>query len=479
MSALYYEKDGSLYVDENCRYIMLVYTDAKNNNNKFYELRLDNNKVHAAWGRVGNSKSTSEYHGGFSDFKKKANEKFKKGYKPVEIESGLNDVVNVNKSLSKTSLLEHAIAEITYKPVKNTRDYGDKHKSVVEDLIKMLVESNRHEIQNKSGNQIEIDDNGLVKTVLGVLISEHSINKAMVLLEELKHLSNNSDDFINKLNEYLALIPQKVNNHRGWHLDFFNSRNTFEKQYDFLEQLLSSVKTQKELLENASKQQVKENQKNEEVLFERKLKLVTDKKIIDYVNDLFESNKSKNHSSSHLKLKRVFEICYVDENQNIKHNNNPEFDKIKDKLGNMHTYWHGTRKFNILSILKNGLIIPKSNAFNCTGRMFGDGVYFSHQSTKALNYSYGYWDGGAKDNNCFMFLADVVMGKVFDADNHKNIEQEKGKRKVYPVKGYDSTHAKGNANNLIHGGSVSRLSNDEMIVYDLNQINLRYLCEFE
>ena len=41
--------------------------------------------------------------------------------------------------------------------------------------------------------------------------------------------------------------------------------------------------------------------------------------------------------------------------------------------------------------------VPPANASHCTGRMFGNGVYFSDQSTKALNYAYGYWGGGDRD----------------------------------------------------------------------------------
>ena len=119
--------------------------------------------------------------------------------------------------------------------------------------------------------------------------------------------------------------------------------------------------------------------------------------------------------------------------------------------------------------------------------MFGDGVYFSSQSTKSLNYSQGYWDRNSHsiDNNCFMFLADVIMGKVFEA-SHKQAKEdyENGKlgnkrSGIYPIKGYDSVIARGGVKNVIHYGGISHLQNDEMIVFNLEQIKLKYLCEFE
>jgi poly [ADP-ribose] polymerase 2/3/4 len=91
--------------------------------------------------------------------------------------------------------------------------------------------------------------------------------------------------------------------------------------------------------------------------------------------------------------------------------------------------------------------------------MYGDGLYFSDQSTKALNYSHGYW-GGSQDNKCFMFLADVAMGKEHLAS--------RGFGASYPVAGYDSTFAKGG----------TAVMNNEMIVYKTAQAKLKYLVEF-
>ena len=92
--------------------------------------------------------------------------------------------------------------------------------------------------------------------------------------------------------------------------------------------------------------------------------------------------------------------------------------------------------------------------------MFGDGLYFSDQATKSLNYSYGYWDGGAKDDHCFMFLADVAMGKTYTPTRTWG---------NLPHAGHDSTFAK---------AGVSGVANNEMIVYRTGQANLRYLIEF-
>ena len=88
------------------------------------------------------------------------------------------------------------------------------------------------------------------------------------------------------------------------------------------------------------------------------------------------------------------------------------------------------------------------------------GIYGSDQSTKSLNYAQGYWSKGAKDNNCFMFVMDMAMGKEYIPS---------GPSQNLPKPGYDSTYAV---------GGKSGVMNNEMIVYNINQVNLKYLIEF-
>jgi poly [ADP-ribose] polymerase len=137
------------------------------------------------------------------------------------------------------------------------------------------------------------------------------------------------------------------------------------------------------------------------------------------------------------------------------------FQKDGAKLKNIWELWHGTRASNLLSILKAGLIIPPSNAPNVTARMYGNGIYASDQSTKALNYAFGAWGSGARDNNCFMFLLQMAMG------NHYTPRGSFSGNKA-PL-GYDSTFAKANQ---------SGVYNNEMIVYRTSQVDLNYLIEF-
>ena len=135
------------------------------------------------------------------------------------------------------------------------------------------------------------------------------------------------------------------------------------------------------------------------------------------------------------------------------------FEAYGAKLTDIRQLWHGTKASNLLSILRQGLIIPSSGSSHCTGRMYGDGVYASSVSTKALNYATNFWGSGGDTSRTFMFLVDMAMGKVYTTDSGW---------KSHPVSGYDSTWAK----------AGYALRNDEMIVYRLDQTNLVFLVEF-
>jgi poly [ADP-ribose] polymerase 2/3/4 len=141
---------------------------------------------------------------------------------------------------------------------------------------------------------------------------------------------------------------------------------------------------------------------------------------------------------------------------------NQAFDKKATEIGNVKLHWHGTRASNLLSILKQGLIIPPVNAVQCTGRMFGNGIYGSEQSTKALNYATNYWNqSGDSHQRVYMLLCEFAMGKEYHIKNNHSGS--------LPMAGYDSTYVKPGFFNVI---------NQESIVYDTAQVKIKYLCEF-
>lgn len=129
--------------------------------------------------------------------------------------------------------------------------------------------------------------------------------------------------------------------------------------------------------------------------------------------------------------------------------------------------FHGTRSVNVLGILNSGLKLPKylSNvAIN--GAMYGPGTYFADDWKKSAGYCSlrnSYWAaGGGKVSNrsAFIFITDVVMGVPYIP---------RGTCTSVP-NGYNSIFAQ---------GGRSGVANNEIIVFNENANQLRYLVEFD
>lgn len=415
---------------------MFVKTDVDCNNNKYWEAILyDNDTVIFNWGRVGQSPQTTTKSGGNRLFESKIREKLNKGYTETNI---------ISKTVS--SIPTNSISEVAKKQI-------NYNSPIVEQLIERLAQENKHQILEFSGGNIQINDNGIVTTPLGV-IGLDSLDKAKDKLNNIIKFVKNTDferdEFKKLLNEYLMLVPQKVPSQKGWHKYFIRDHNDIIKQTDFLNRLESSVNIAQSQIDSTIQDQAEIKK-----IFDLQIKILDNNKEIEYIKNKFFKTLNTGHTASCLKPINFYEV----EIKFMKE----RFDRyVKEKkLDNIWLLWHGTRTYNLLSILKMGLIIPKGGSFHITGRMFGDGLYFSDQSTKSLNYSMGYWDRRNYDYNCFMFMADVAMGKYYTPKTYNC---------KLPREGYDSTFAKAHE---------SGVQNNEMIVYKLDQVNLKYLIEFK
>lgn len=426
------------------RYIMLIQTNADANHNKFYEVSMgDDGHVLARWGRVGAKGQSGSKGQGERAFDAAVRAKTSTGYKKVEIA-----VTEAGSNKPQSSLAELAKRDVL----------GAQSNPALEALIERLVALNRHQLLAASGGQIQIVD-GQIKTPLG-LITLHSVNEARHLLDELQQQvarQKTGSRYTEVLNEYLMKVPQRIPARRGWDQDFFSEFTSFTRQNDLLDQLEGSIK----LAEKAPPPKVAEAAALPP-MFGYHLAVCEDKKVFAKIEKFYKSSINGMHVSSRLSLKRIFVLDNAAAEQAF--NDKVQAMDARGKPGsNVQQYWHGTRAHNVLSIFKGGLIIPRQGgSIAITGRMFGDGLYFSDQSSKSLNYAYGYWDHQGYDNNCYMFLCDVAMGKHYTPRSPGNGDRRKD--------GYDSCFAKAN---------TSAVRNNEMIVYDTAQARLRYLCEFD
>lgn len=417
-------------------------TNLGNNNNKFWNVTLyDDGTVTSVWGRQGKTSQSKTWHGvGRSWMEKKIREKEKKGYRE-------NLTVEGSGTVTAKTVANANLKDIARKQIKHTNP-------LVANLIDYFVKVNAHNIMSATGGKIQFDTSSATfKTTQGIVIPEQ-IDRARVLLSDLSDMvavQNWCDpDFEEALNEYLSLIPRDFGMKRMSPEDILPDENECMKENDLLDGLAASFAGVV-----APKKKTAAKKKTAPKVFEMDLFKVVDKKVIAKISKFFEKSKKRGHHGVYdMHVKDVYAMKIT--TMKI------AFDGVSGKLGNVMQLWHGTKASNLLSIFRQGLVIPPSSSPHCTGRMYGNGVYFSSISTKALNYATNFWGGSGSTDRTFMFLADVAMGKPYMAGS--------GWGSHYPMSGTNSTWAKGGSSGVI---------NDEMIVYKLNQANLVYLVEFE
>lgn len=419
------------------------------NNNKFWEYSVfDDNTMTFTYGRIDVTSSTTKPQ---ALDRKKLNTKIREKlndktapYTEIQILAAKQAPVSSSSNLSKEQLKKIAEAEI------------GAGCPIVSSLVKSLAEANRHELIAATGGAMDVDlSTGIISTAMGVITSE-SVDSARIKLAEMSKFVKNKDfdnpSYVKSLGDYLTLVPQRVGSARGWHRYFISDDSGIVKQSSLLDQLDTSVALANQRVIDAAKAPVKKGDKPVQATFEVKMKIVDNPDIIKMVNKLYNDTKQSIHVSHSMKPVRVYEI-------EIPHMAT-SFESDGRNVGNIQMLWHGTRMFNVLSIMKRGLILPKTlSTMQIAGAMFGNGIYFSDQSTKSLNYAVGYWDGGKRDNRCFMFLSDVAMGKSYLPSRPENGQKA----------GFDSCFAVGGKSGVL---------NNEMIVYRTSQANLRYLVEF-
>ena len=422
-------------------------TDLKKNNNKFWKVWFySDGQIETQNGRQGAMGQRRFITAtGRAAYEAKIREKERKGYIENEVVEGSGTI----DTSSNVSVQSANLKTIAQKQIVSTDP-------TVRALVDYLVKVNAHQITKATGGKITYDTStAQFKTAVGV-ISITQVDRAAALLSDLSDMVAEDDydnyDFEDKLNEYLSLIPRDFGRQRHEPQDILPNLATVQQENALLDGLRASFAGVQTSIDTAKKTTKKTKKKKDlPKVFDVKLQEVTDKKIISEIRKLYQATRKSMHRSNDLSVATVYAVDIA--------TMKAAFETYGKRLKDIRKLWHGTKASNLLSILKQGLIIPPSSSSHCTGRMYGDGLYFSSVSTKALNYATDFWGYGGSTDRTFMFLANVAMGKCY-------ITQSGWEN--YPVRGYDSTWAK--AGRALH--------NDEMIVYRTDQANLIYLVEF-
>jgi len=187
---------------------------------------------------------------------------------------------------------------------------------------------------------------------------------------------------------------------------------------------------------------------------------------------------SNTHATTH-----KYSIEIIDMFEINRKNEPPIVKETMKQIGNIHLLWHGSRMTNFCSILKNGLILnPETLGVYITGKMFSSGIYTANAFSKSFNYC----ASDISDNIGALLLCEVALGKPakrLQADYYitkQSLEKEGchstwGAGKSAPsemTKLKDIIVPNGK---LCDTGLSSSLLYDEFVVYDMNQVSLKYL----
>ncbi|XP_072383200.1 poly [ADP-ribose] polymerase-like [Diabrotica undecimpunctata] len=332
----------------------------------------------------------------------------------------------------------------------------------VQDLLKMIFDINA---MQKLMLEFELDTQ---KMPLGKL-SKAQMEKAFGVLSELQTLVSAKADralFIDASNRFFTFIPHSFGLGTPPVMD---NEDIIKKKVEMLNSLLE-LEIAYNLMQTANKG-VDDYYKG----------LNTEIGILDKNSREFriiQDYVKFTHTVTHNQYKLIVEEVYTIKRQGEEERFN--------KFSQMHNHkllWHGSRVTNFAGILSQGLRIAPAEAPN-SGAMFGKGIYFADMVSKSANYCFA----NRLNPIGLALLCDVALGNMYDrldADNIRKLPEGmnscRGLGRTHP----DPNYVQKIGNIVVPTGkgvhqlaaATSSLLYNEYIVYDVAQVNIKYLVK--
>uniref|UniRef100_A0A673I3M8 Poly [ADP-ribose] polymerase n=1 Tax=Sinocyclocheilus rhinocerous TaxID=307959 RepID=A0A673I3M8_9TELE len=465
---------------ENCAHVLdqngkiysatLGLVDIVRGTNSYYKLQLleDDVKkqywVFRSWGRVGTTIGGNKLDK-FYD-KNSAMDNFCSVYEEKTGNAWASS--NFTKYPNKFYPLEIDYGQDEEAVKKLTASAGTKSKldKPIQDLIRLIFDV---ESMKKAMVEFEID---LQKMPLGKL-SKRQIQSAYSLLSEVQQAIADSAAealILDLSNRFYTLIPHDFGMKKP---PLLNNMDYIQQKVQMLDNLLD-IEVAYSLLRGG----VEDNKKDPIDINYEKLKTkieVVDKSSSEaqLIQQYVKNTHAATHNTYTLDVEEIFKIDREGEYQC--------FHPFKE-LHNRQLLWHGSRTTNYAGILSQGLRIAPPEA-PVTGYMFGKGVYFADMVSKSANYCHT----SQADPVGLILLGEVALGNMHELKKASHITKlPKGK---HSVKGLGRTAPDPRAAVSLNGVDVplgkgintniedTSLLYNEYIVYDIAQVNLKYLLK--
>ncbi|XP_040196486.1 protein mono-ADP-ribosyltransferase PARP4 isoform X2 [Rana temporaria] len=165
---------------------------------------------------------------------------------------------------------------------------------------------------------------------------------------------------------------------------------------------------------------------------------------------------NNNHSNEEFQILRVFRVGRLTEASNF-----------RSDLGNVKSLLHASSLRNIVGILSRGLLLPKIivDEFGLDRTDIGNlgsGIYFSDSISTSVKYTEASKFSGER----LLLVCDVALGRTKDVGKRDYSINE-------PPEGFHSLH--GVRSDLLKN---SQFIDDEFVVYNVNQVKIRYVVQF-
>lgn len=341
----------------------------------------------------------------------------------------------------------------------------------VQDIIKLIFDV---DAMKQTMMEFELD---LEKMPLGRL-SKKQLEEAYGVLNDLDKLITEgaaSNAFIGASNKFFSLVPHCFGMNSAPIIDTVEKIQSKREMIDSLLEI--------EVAYSILKDDSKENVKNINPLDSHYEKLKTDMIPLDKKSDEFalirkyvENTHAATHDQYALEIEEVFKVSRQGEKRRY---------KPFKKLHNRQLLWHGSRVTNYAGILSHGLKIAPPEAPS-TGYMFGKGIYFADMVSKSANYCFT----NKHANTGLLLLSEVALGDMHELTKASFIQKlPDGK---YSTKGCGKTIPNPKEFHTCDDGVVvpcgkpitnetlrSDLLYNEYIVYDVAQVNVKYLLKMK
>jgi poly [ADP-ribose] polymerase len=392
-----------------CKLVMVT----EQNNNKFYVMQEKDGMLHIEYGRV--DSSSTKLTKSMSQWASIYREKTKKGYKDVT----------------------HLVTE------KVEEDTEDTIEAVLAKLDSTKVNTFLELMQKYT--------DGLVKNTYSVTyksVTIEQVKKAQAILDDFENINKTDEKTVNeKLIELYTVIPRKMGRVSAYLLPVLNLDKALEKEQDNIDAMSSQVQMYEQEKENSKQNKdIKEKPKQQTMLDVLGLGKMIETKSnseLKYLIDQIGGSR---------RVECIFELNKPTEDTSF------EAWVKKQKNTQTRTLIHGTRCSSVLSILTQGLKIRPSGNFQFSGKVYGQGNYFSEVVSKSLGYT-GY------DNDKILLVYEVHTGNPFIYDGWYRGNSFTLNYQELQKRGFDSTYVK----------AGNGLLNSEIIAYKEEQCRIKYI----